>query len=229
MGWKISMVIINTEEDFDKKAIFDKLGYYDLKKTDTEDFYSIMNPNEDKIYIGKYNGNIIICMQDLPMESMDEKVSKEEAILSKRFPGVDIATFVLHSVVNLWGYSITKDGKKIRARAGSSEGGTVIDYGTVLEEEKELFSQSSLNDEGERVFVFGDMPEDEFMDDQVGENFVFDLSERYLGENLDGCDGLFETQFEGYSYSKINPRNEIVKPPKQTPIEESKKSWWKFW
>jgi hypothetical protein len=201
MGWKISMVIINTEQDFDKKKLFDALGYSNLKKSDTECFDSIMNPNDDKIHIGKYNGNTIISMQELPMQSMDDQVSKEEAVLSKEFPGVDIATFVLHSVVNLWGYSITKDSKKIRARAGSSDG-TVIEYGAVLDEEKELFAQAKVNDEGERVFVFGDMAEEEFMDDQVGENFVFDLSQRYLGEKLDGCDGLFETEFEGYTFIK---------------------------
>jgi hypothetical protein len=201
MGWKLSMVLINTEQDFDKKEVFDALGYYNLEKADPQDFYSIMNPEEDKIYIGKYKGNIIICMQDLPLESLDDKVSKAEAVFSKKFPGTDVATFVLHSVVNLWGYSIVKDGKKIRARAGNSEAGTAIECGTILEEEKELLSKSTLNDEGERVFIFDDMPEDEFFDDQVGENFVFEISGRYLGENLSGCDALFETQFEGYTFS----------------------------
>lgn len=202
MGWKLSMVIINTKQDFDEKEVFDALGYSNLEKCDTEYFDSIMNPRDGKIYIGKYNGNVIICMQDLPLEAMDRNLSKAELVLSKIFPKTEIATFVLHSVVNLWGYSIVNDAKKIRVRAGSADAGTAVEYGLVLEEEKELLSKSKLNDAGERVFIFENMPEDEFMEDQVGENFVFELSAKYLGKNLSACDELFETQFEGYTFSE---------------------------
>ncbi len=222
MGWKASMILINSEEEFDKNDFFESLGYYNLEKTDQQYFDSVINPDEDKIYLGQYNGNTIICMQGIPLESMDESMSKAETILSNKFPNSDIVTFVLHSTVNLWGYSIARNGEKIRVRFGASDEGTIVEYGEILDSEKELFSKSRLNKYGERIFIFDDMPEDEFLDDQVGENFVFDVSKAYLGEKLDFCDELFETEFEGYSFSKQKSKN----------IKENKKTitpWWKFW
>jgi hypothetical protein len=183
MGWKASMIIINSEQKFDKDELFNSLGYYDLKKEDKQHFESIINPDDDKIYIGNYNGNTIICIQDLTFEAIDRSLSRAEVILSNTFQNTDIVTFILQSVVNLWGYSIVKNGKKIRVRAGDSDE-LIIEYGEILEEEKELFSKSKLNDKGERIYVFDDMPDDDFFDDQVGENFVFDISKKYLGESL---------------------------------------------
>ena len=230
MGWKTSMIIVNSENDFDKDELFESLGYYELKSIDKQYFDSIMNPDNDKIYIGKYNGNTIICMQDLPLESLDKTVSTGEKMLSDKFPDIDIVTFVLHSVVNLWGYSIVKNGEKLRVRAGSSEGGTMVEFGEIMEEEKELFSKSKLNSSGERIFLFENMPDDEFQDDQVGENFVFDISCKYFGESLDACDELFETQFEGFTFSKSKPKkrtdNQIIQNQSK---KEPKKPWWKFW
>lgn len=230
MGWKTSIIIVNSKNEFDKNELFESLGYYELKSVDNQYFESIMNPDDDKIYIGKYNGNTIICMQDLPLESLDKTVSRAEKMLSNKFPNIDIVTFALHSVVNLWGYSIVNNGKKLRVRAGSSEGGTMVEFGKILEEEKELFSKSKMNSSGERIFLFEDMPDEEFQDDQVGENFVFDISRKYLGENLDACDELFETKFEGFTFSKSKPKkrteNQIIQTQSK---KESKTPWWKFW
>lgn len=235
MGWKTSMIIVNSDNEFDKDEIFESLGYYKLKSIDKQYFESVINPDDEKIYIGKYNGNTIICIQDLPLESLDSTVSRAERILSTKFPDTDIVTFALHSVVNLWGYSIVNNGKKLRVRAGSSEGGTMVEFGEITEEEKELFSKSKLNSTGERVFVFDTMPDEEFQDDQVGENFVFDISKKYLGEKLDACDELlFETQFSGYTFSKSKPQkkieHQIEYQTKQTQKKIiHKKPWWKFW
>lgn len=234
MGWKASMIIINSEQTFDQQELFESLGYFELEKKGSEYFDSIMNPEEDLLYIGKYKGNTIICMQDLPLESMDAALSNAESILSLKFPDTDITTFVLHSVVNLWGYSIAKNGKKLRVRVGSSEGGTMVDFGEMIEEEKELFAQSKLNENGARVFVFDDMPEEQFKEDQVGENFVFDISRKYFGESLDACDELLETKLEGYTFVKRNvqmavERERVLVANDSTPNKESKKPWWRFW
>ena len=72
--------------------------------------------------------------------------------------------------------------------------------------------------------------DDEFIDEQVGENFVFDISRKYLGENLDACDELFDTEFEGYTFSKTKPK-EKVETTHNSPQKRvsHKKPWWKFW
>ncbi len=242
MGWKASMIVINSEEKLPTKEVFEALGYYELSKVDKQPFEVVMNPEDDRIYVGQYNGNTIICMQDVPLESLSESVSDAEKILSSRFADTDVVTFALHSVVNLWGYSLVHNGKKLRARAGSSEG-TTVEYGEMLEEEKELFSIAKKNAKGERIFVFDDMPEEEFADDQLGENFVFDISTKYFGESLDDCEELFEAEFQGYTFSRVKPiveepvkaqpaepvRQPATAPEKAAEVVVKKKPWWKFW
>ena len=235
MGWKTSMILMNSEEDFNLSELFGSMGYYQLEKVDEQYFESIMNPDDDKIYIGKFNGNTIICMQDLPLESLGEEMSRAEKVLSKACNNSDVVTFILHSVVNLWGYSVVKQGKKVRVRAGSSEGGIIVEHGEIIKEEEGLMSQSQVNENGDRVYVLDDMPDEEFTDDQVGENFVFDISVKYFGEAIDMSDDLFATKFVGYTFSKKNPQLEMPAPkviekiaPKAV-VQEIKKPWWKFW
>lgn len=240
MGWKMSMIIINSEKEFKKDELFESLGYYDLKHIDKRYWESVINPDDGRIYIGQHNGNTIICMQELPIESLDTSLSRAEKVFSENFPNADIVTFALHSVVNLWGYSVVNNGKKLRVRGGTADSGIIVESGEILEEEKELFSKSKVNANGDRVFVFEGMPNDEFEDSQVGENFVFDLSRKYFGESLDSGDALFEVELEGYTYSTSKPTNKIEEQiqPKQIQPEPNqpkqnkpspKKPWWKFW
>ena len=199
MGWKSSMIIINAEDDNKDSEILQKLGFELNEKIESQSLDSVINPDDDLIYIGNYNGNTIICTQDIPLEFLDANVSKWEAALCNLYPDTEIASFILHSVVNLWGYSITKNNRKIRARAGSSESEFQLEHGEIMEEEKHLFSLSIIDENGNRIYTFPEMPNDTFDDNQVGENFVFDLSKRYLGRKLDSCDEvLFETEFRGY-------------------------------
>ena len=229
MGWKTSMIFANSVQEFDIEELFNEMGIYELKKVDEQPFDSIMNPDDDRIYIGKFNGNTIICMQDLPLESLDESISRAEHAMSNTFSKSDIVTFALHSVVNLWGYSIVRNGEKIRVRAGSSEGGTMVEYGNITKEEEGLMSQSRINESGKRVFKIEGLPDEEFEDDQVGENFVFSISAKYFGESLDCSDEIFETTFVGYTYSKTKLRK-IAKSNKEGSKTVTKtKPWWKFW
>ena len=132
MGWKTSIILINSEKKFDKDVFFESINYFDLQQSEAQFFEEIMNPDDNKICIGKYNGNTIICMQELPLESMGELLSEAETLLCNAFPNVDIVSFVLHSFMNLWGYSIVRNGEKIRVRVGSSEEGTIVEYGEIL-------------------------------------------------------------------------------------------------
>lgn len=95
MGWKASMIMVNSDNEFDKDELFESLGYYELKSIDKQYFDSIMNPDDGRIYIGRYNGNTIICMQDLALESLDTTVSRAEKILSKEFPQYRYSDFCI--------------------------------------------------------------------------------------------------------------------------------------
>ena len=237
MGWKASIIVINAKNELGNEALLNALGCYSINEVTDQPFEAIMNPDEQLAYIGEFNNSTVICVQDLPLSLLEADASKAELTLSKLFPNTEIAALVLQSVVNLWGYSISKDGQKIRVRAGSSERGTIVDCGEIVEEEKELFSQAKITESGNRVFIFDGLPEEKFEDDQVGENFVFNISSRYFGEDLDMADDLLETSFKGYRFSNKKPAPpkavesaaipskavEIPKPPKK------KKKWWEFW
>lgn len=114
-------------------------------------------------------------------------------------------------------------------RAGSANDGTFIEDGVPLEEEKDLLSKSTLNDDGKRIYVFDDSPDEVYSEDQVGENFVFSICKRYFEEELDSADdSLFVTILSGYRYDKISEM--VINKSKweiKTIIHE--KPWWKFW
>jgi hypothetical protein len=71
------------------------------------------------------------------------------------------------------------------------DSGTVLDFGNPVREELELLSRSTLNSKGEREYRLG-RNEEVDREDQVGENFVFELVKRYTGKKLDEDDDFFE-------------------------------------
>lgn len=196
------MIVINSADQIEDSEIAAKLGFEAVEEVESLHLDSVLNPDDGLIYIGKYKGNTIICTQDIPLEFLDQGVSRWETSLCQLFPDTEIASFVLHSVVNLWGYSVTKNNQKLRARAGSVESDFQLDEGKILEQEQYLFSLSEKDADGNRVYRFPDMPDDLFDDNQVGENFVFDLSKRYFGQGLDRNDELLETKMRGYKKVK---------------------------
>ena len=227
MGWKASFIIINKPTQVNHLEIIKELGFNKITEVGEDSFDEVMNPKDESIYIGSYNDNLIICIQDLPLHFLEEGVSKTEVILQKIFPNSEICAIVLHSVVNLWGYAVWKNGEKIRVRAGSSEEGTYIELGEPLEEEKELLSKSFLDNDGVRMYQMDGFSDRPFSEDQVGENFVFSVCARYLGEELDVLDEfLDETVFSGYRFGKVLQNDEEIQDDNSKPTA---KPWWKFW
>ena len=197
-----------------------------MKKIGDEPFEVAINPDNNKVYIGTYKDNLLICAANIPMQFFEDKETQSEKILIKAFPTSEICSIVLHSAVNLWGYSVTKNGEKIRARAGSSDDGTFIEMGVPLEEEKELLSKATVHNDGSRTYIFEDFDGDPMTEDQIGENFVFEICSRYFGEQLDRADDLlFETTLTGYSFSNSNTTPITTQQQKETDT----KPWWKFW
>jgi hypothetical protein len=211
MGWKASTIIINKPTKVDYEQLLQELGLKNLTKIANETFDVAINPDDKKVYIGTYKDNLLICEPDIPMIFFEnEKITRAEATLIENFPTSEICSIGLQSTVNFWGYSISKNGSKVRIRAGSSDTGTFLEFGEPLEQEIELFDKSTLNEDGERTYIFEDIDDEPMTEDQVGENFVFAICKRYFDEELDCADELlFETTLTGYSYSN--------------------KPWWKFW
>ena len=211
MGWKASTIIINKPTKVDYEQLLQELGFKNLTKIEDETFDVAINPDDKKVYIGTYKDNLLICEPKIPMLFFENKeITRAEAVLIEKFPTSEICSIGLQSTVNFWGYSISKNGIKVRTRAGSSDTGTFLEFGEPLEQEIELFNKSTLNEDGERIYIFEDIDDEPMTEDQVGENSVFAICKRYFDEELDCADELlFETTLIGYSYSN--------------------KPWWKFW
>ncbi|AWN81397.1 DUF6928 family protein [Candidatus Cardinium hertigii] len=206
MGWKIAgTIIIRAQiDDIDFKELLNDLDLEspELTKVDNVPFWEAMDMGTNNVYIGSYKDNLIICDNNNVLgtsASFEKNISSIEQRLINHFPDTEICTIVLHSGVNLWGYSVIKNGQKIRARGGSWNDGTFLEYGSPLEQEKELLSQSIIDKDGNRVYLLDDYPGEPFSEDQVGEEFVSDIASRYFGIGLFCSSELLDTMLAGYA------------------------------
>jgi hypothetical protein len=104
-------------------------------------------------------------------------------------PQSTILALELHSVVNLYGYALFQNCQLVRGRAGSAEDGVFLDTGDPLPEEQPLFAKSVPNSDGDQVWLdeFDGVTEE--MDHScMGEEFVFEISQRFFGERFDCFD-----------------------------------------
>jgi len=228
MGWKASVILINPCTEVNFEELLSDLGFAGLKKIDDQPFDAVINPSGKKVYIGTYKNTLIITTPNLPATFLADCISPAEEVLISKFPDSEICAIVLHSVVNLWGYSVIKNGQKLRARTGSADDGTTLEYGEPLEQEKELLSKSTIGEHGKRIYVLDEFPDEPFEEDQVGENFAFAITSRYFEAPLDYLDDLlFETMLTGYHYSKrklATSKNNFGQP-----TAKESKPWWKLW
>jgi len=222
MGWKVSAVIINSDADVSYEEILENLRFSNFKRVEDETFNAVIYPTDNLIYFGKYRRNLIITNAELPENFITDTLCEQEKSLIELFPDSEICAVILHSVVNLWGYSIIKNGRKIRARAGSADDRTFLEFGEPIESERELLAHSELNSDGERVYVFEDFPDEELSEDQVGEEFVFEMFKKYTGVDFESDDELFELNLSGYSYE-----DSLIKYNDSDSV--SAKPWWNFW
>ena len=205
MGWKASMLIVNNPTPVDHQKLLQDMGFANLNKIEDESFNSVIYPEDGRVYIGTYKGNLIICSNDFAHDDfLKNQEAKAKQVLASAFPSSEICAIALHSGVNLWSYAVMQHGKTLRARAGSSEDGTFVEIGEPLEEEKELLSKSTVGKNGKRTYILrAEDADDPYQEDQVGENFVFAVCKRYFGHELDHSDDeMYDTRLTGYSYKK---------------------------
>lgn len=208
MGWKVSMIIVNNPIHINPIEILNRLGckgYSLYESKNVNDILPFYNNNE--VYIGNYRNNLIIYNWILPENLLLDKSTDLEINLLSLFPSSEICVIELFSTVNFWGFKVFKNQKLIRHKVGDADHGTHIDIGEPLPEELELLSKSFIDDEGNRKYNLDEGENEPYSEDQVGEEFVFEIVSRYFGQRLDEEDEFFEeTLLTGY-----------------------KKSWWRFW
>ena len=96
--------------------------------------------------------------------------SGEQTLDVALYPDGEVMALVLHSVVNLWGYSVYSRGKLLRSAAGASDNGLITNLGEPLPEELRALRECPID----KVDEQGD-----------GEELVFDVARRMFGKRID--------------------------------------------
>lgn len=193
MGWKVSMIIIENPDNFDDDvSVLKAIGKSNYKLKEETTFEECINPRDKSISIGRYNGNIIISEDyQITTKTLERagnlNLTIEEENLCKMFPNSEIVTIACHSVVNYHGYSLIRNGKKMRLKVISSDT-PLIEFGQKFKEEEKLYS-TSYQKEGANFWKDETDPNEEYSEDQLMEDFTFGVANRRLGVYLDQKEG----------------------------------------
>jgi hypothetical protein len=190
MGWKASVVFAAEESGYFSSVlqhnqaraeqIRERLGLKDYEPVGPAVFETAMNPNRGQLFIGAYSRGVVVCHDDAPGAFFDDSSRRKisgsagdfaefKDKLMAMYPKGEVIAIVLHSVVNLWGYSVYVNGRLLRRAAGASDNGLIVNEGTPLPEEAR---------------VLATCPMEEVDTEGMGEELVFDVSSRLFGKSM---------------------------------------------
>lgn len=200
MGWKLSMIIIQNPQNFrDEEFLLEKLGFKDYEYQEDTTLDECMYPEDESVNIGYYNGDIIICEDYQIIDNFfTYKLKKVEKTLIKIFPDSEILAVSCVSSANFHGYTLIKNNAK-RCKVIGTEIGR-CEYGEILEEEKEIYNKAMIK-EGKIVWQHAHSPNEDFIEDQLMEEFTFSIIKRLLGIYISSNEDeelMYETVFRKY-------------------------------
>lgn len=198
MGWKLSCIFIAKKDLKDSFSSSVELSEENVSKIESSGLLaqyerdeqtrleSVLYPARDEFGVGGYDAGFIFCHSTMPAIFFDEnargkmvgKIKGADAIkadLINIFPGGQILSLMLHSVVNLWAYSFYDGGKLIRSVAGASDSGIVANVGEPLPEERAILESKTI---------------DSLVEEGYGEELVFEISRRLFGCRIDELEEL---------------------------------------
>lgn len=207
MGWNTSLIIIENKENFsNENELLQLLGFINYEQVESTTFDEILNPKNNQIGIGYYNGNIIICDgYQLTTKSIEEaknlNLAAYEKKLVNQFPTAEIVTVSCVSSVNFHGYSLIQNGVKKRLKYVAED--AKQEFGQRFKEEIEIY-QNAHEEDGK---LYWKEDEDEvYFEDQLMEDFTFKIAKRRLGIQIDTeeADDLFEKT----TFHVFQPKNQ---------------------
>jgi len=191
MGWKLSMISVKAPSvaKVDDLWLLEKLGYSGVKYVGEVAMEEVVNPGDNSVSIGEWNGNLIICEDHVLTERADvtatpSQLLEYEAILTAIFPGSEVLSVANHSVVNYHLYALARDGQRQRYKQISGDTPRK-EFGELIEEEKVIYSWGEISDE--------------VTEDQLMEDFAFGVAERHLGFRIDEGEEIFDIKLRKYS------------------------------
>lgn len=198
--------------------LLEKLGYTNLQSLGETTLEEVVNPGDQSVSIGEWNGNLIICEDHVLTELADitqtpEKLLDYEAVLTAVFPGSEVLSVACHSVVNYHLYALALDGKRLRYKQISGDTPRK-EFGERIVEEEDIYARSRVVG-GELLFAeeYDEEHEEdayEWTEDQLMEEFAFGVAERHLDFRIDEGEQLFGVKLRRYKGSV--PKRQRVSP-----------------
>ena len=195
MGWKTNLIIIN-DGALDEGKLLTALGYGGAIPQ-AECTCEAMFPPKSLV-IGQYAGCTLIAEPKLPTKILDHPDGEEAKRLLNQFSANTVLICTLHSVVNLAGFCLYDKGVLKRCFAVSSDDGVFANIGSPLPEEDRLLSRFVKSTDSGRRDLYQATDGESFTVDQLGEDIVFEVIARLLGDRPDKGDTLFNAHARAY-------------------------------
>jgi hydroxymethylpyrimidine pyrophosphatase-like HAD family hydrolase len=194
-------IFVTNQPSPDVAQLLPKLGLEEYEPVGEVDIRDTNKP--ETLYVGHYNGCLIFAHPSMPFEFFGDDATETEKRFIACFPNAEIATLIENTTVDLFGFSIIQNGRKVRMKDGSDNKFST-DFGEPVEEEKENRWQDQFDEE-----EIESLREDGMDEEEVEEYIKFQnawgmpnrISKRYLGE----CFGAIEPG--KVKMTKYRPRN----------------------
>jgi hypothetical protein len=183
MSWKIYMIIICNANNINATEVPQKIGLTNLKVKKEITLHQAQY--ESGVSVGKYGDKLFIVSESLIFGCLDTIPSEFEKKICNAFPDSEIAILTLNGTVDLYGYSIIKNGKRLRVKMGADLT-TYIDYGDKLPEEIAIAKEKIFDDEVLKEIKESSADELRAITEQeIGIRTTFRLTKRYFGKQFD--------------------------------------------
>lgn len=139
MAANFYFVFVEKKQEFNLNQFLNKIGFEGFNPQNKVEIWRTSKPKT--LYLGEYNNHFIFAEQGLPFEFFKEKPSKIEKLFVDEFPNSEISAYVLNESVGMFGFSIIKNGKRMRVKNGG-DGEMYIDIGEKLPIELSLINEN---------------------------------------------------------------------------------------
>lgn len=201
LGWNLSLVVgsrgrldpaaFGTGPDQTATlALLDALGLPHGDPIEEMSIFDAICSGEESLFAGVYGDGFVLIREGLVDGFFDtaptgwrrffaspKPVARHVTALIERSHQQSLLVALLQSSANLWGYAIVANGKPTRCVAGGVLDPVIVDEGGPTAEEAAVRAGRPLGD----VTASGD-----------GEEIVFEVAARFLGERLDRAEAFLE-------------------------------------
>jgi hypothetical protein len=192
---KFYLIIITHALNMSIANVKAKLGLDDLKPIAEVSFYNAQSI-EKGVCIGKYDDKILIVSQDKIFGFYEREVAPFEKHITSLFPDSEIAALTLYDTVDLYGYSISQNGKRIRVKSGA-DSEVYINTGNKLKEEDDVLKEEifSADEMKEMKQKYTSKEVEHFVENEVGVRVTHALLLRYFN-NYEVFDKIRLTEYQ---------------------------------